>query len=414
MGTMKYVVAVDIGGTHATAGLVSEARSLRKTVNVGIERGSSKRAFLSAVMDSVRSLMSSSVSGIALSCPGPIDRKKGRILNTPNLPIRNTSIKERLEREFSVPVGVENDANCFVLGEALFGRARGYGVVAGLTLGSGVGGGLVVNGELFLGSGNAAEFGKITIDYQGPAERIVNKGGAEEFVSERGLMRIAGRHKAKNPKELYDYARKGDRKAIKAFTEYGRLLGVAVANVAYAADPEAFVLGGGIAKASRFFRKSMMEELRRRVARPPKMFFSTDSRKSALLGAAETMLPDRRVARSIKTVKKPWGSFTRYTLNRKITVKIIEVKRGGKLSLQSHRNRDELWVALDDGIYTEIEGRTRKLSRGERVFVPRNSLHRLWSSRNARVLEVSFGDFDERDIKRYEDIYGRAGRRKGE
>ncbi len=113
----------------------------------------------------------------------------------------------------------------------------------------------------------------------------------------------------------------------------------------------------------------------------------------------------------IESVRKPWGRFTRYALNQKCTVKIITVEKGQSTSLQSHKNRDELWVALDEGIRAELGSRVIPMVPGESITIPRGSKHRLSSIRGgARVLEVSFGDFDEEDIIRYVDKYGRAER----
>ncbi len=109
-----------------------------------------------------------------------------------------------------------------------------------------------------------------------------------------------------------------------------------------------------------------------------------------------------------ETVKKPWGKFEEFTHNEKTTVKIITVKKGGILSLQSHRNRKELWVALDEGLVAMIGGKRKKLHIGQMAIVPRHARHRIMSSRNARFLEISFGGFDENDIVRYEDAYGRV------
>lgn len=109
-----------------------------------------------------------------------------------------------------------------------------------------------------------------------------------------------------------------------------------------------------------------------------------------------------------KTVLKPWGKFEEYTHNEKVTVKVITVKKGGVLSLQSHRHRAELWVALDNGLGVIINGRKKRLKKGQVAFVPKGAKHRAMASRTARFLEISFGKFDENDIARYEDKYGRA------
>ena len=108
-----------------------------------------------------------------------------------------------------------------------------------------------------------------------------------------------------------------------------------------------------------------------------------------------------------KTVKKPWGRFDEYAKNEKVTVKIITVNTGGILSLQSHKNRKELWVALDSGLTATINNREKKLAKGQIAIIRKHAKHRIQASRKARFLEVSFGSFDENDIKRYEDKYGR-------
>lgn len=104
---------------------------------------------------------------------------------------------------------------------------------------------------------------------------------------------------------------------------------------------------------------------------------------------------------------RPWGNFTQYTHDVLSTVKVIEIIGGEILSLQLHHFRDELWVALDEGIVAEAAGQKHFLSPGETLFVPRETKHRLSASKTARVLEIAFGKFDENDIVRFEDKYGR-------
>ena len=109
-------------------------------------------------------------------------------------------------------------------------------------------------------------------------------------------------------------------------------------------------------------------------------------------------------------VEKPWGKFEQYTHNVLSTVKVITVQPGGTLSLQYHHSRDELWVVLDDGAQIELGDEIIRPDAGERVFIPRQTAHRLSGigDGSVRILEVSFGEFDENDIVRLEDIYGRA------
>lgn len=111
----------------------------------------------------------------------------------------------------------------------------------------------------------------------------------------------------------------------------------------------------------------------------------------------------------IEEVQKPWGRFIRYTLNEPTTVKILEVHEGSSLSLQSHTHRDELWVLLAGKAKAELEGRVYELRELESFFIPRGMKHRLRAHRGkVRVLEISFGHFDEEDIIRFEDEYGRV------
>ena len=109
-------------------------------------------------------------------------------------------------------------------------------------------------------------------------------------------------------------------------------------------------------------------------------------------------------------ILKPWGGFEQYTHNLPSTVKVITVRPGGRLSLQYHHRRDELWVALDPGASVELDGRVLCPQRGERLWIPRGTTHRLSAPGQdpVRILEISFGDFDEDDIVRLEDSYGRA------
>ncbi|WP_240487312.1 phosphomannose isomerase type II C-terminal cupin domain [Actinomadura flavalba] len=111
----------------------------------------------------------------------------------------------------------------------------------------------------------------------------------------------------------------------------------------------------------------------------------------------------------VLTERRPWGAFEQFTLNEPSTVKIIHVEPGQRLSLQRHRHRDELWVALDPGAVFEVAGRRILPEVGERVLIRAGDTHRLGSAGAAvRVMEIAFGEFDEEDIERLEDNYGRA------
>lgn len=105
--------------------------------------------------------------------------------------------------------------------------------------------------------------------------------------------------------------------------------------------------------------------------------------------------------------KRPWGEFRQYTLNEVSTVKIITVKSGGMLSKQFHYHREELWVMLDDGLQVEIGGKKILAKKEDQFFIPKKTTHRISSEMGGRFLEIAFGKFDENDIVRMEDNYGR-------
>ena len=109
--------------------------------------------------------------------------------------------------------------------------------------------------------------------------------------------------------------------------------------------------------------------------------------------------------------ERPWGKFKQYTHNQETTVKIIEVWAEQQLSVQKHHHRDELWVALDEGLWATIDGQDIMFRKGKELFVPRGTIHTIRNikhDRPARFLEIAFGHFDEDDIERLEDKYGRC------
>ena len=107
------------------------------------------------------------------------------------------------------------------------------------------------------------------------------------------------------------------------------------------------------------------------------------------------------------SVEKPWGKFTTYALNEKCTVKILEINKGGILSLQKHKKRSEKWIPLDEGVTIQTGKKKFNAKKGKEYLIPKNSLHRAGAKKKSRILEISSGKFDEKDIIRVEDKYGR-------
>lgn len=288
---MAYVVGVDVGGTNVKAGMVLNDRIIKKVV-LPIQAEKGKRVVISNIVDAVERVKGKKrISGICIGCPGPLDYERGIILNTPNLPLKNVEIIKIIKNRFKTKVGLENDANCFVLGEAVFGVGKRYETVFGITLGTGVGAGFVINKRIFHGRENASEFGHAIMNFNGPKDKARIHGSIEAYCSALGVMRLTKEFKlkAKNPKHVYDLAVKGNKKAIKVFEKLGFYLGIGVANIVCTLDPDIIIIGGGIAGSWHFFNKSMRSSLKKHCfLRPPRVVKAKLS-DAAILGASQLL-----------------------------------------------------------------------------------------------------------------------------
>lgn len=288
------VIGIDLGGSKIDAALVKDGKIIaRKKVKTLADKG--EKGVVEQLFSAI-DVLGSRFSAIGIGSPGPLDLKKGLLVNPPNLPFRNFPLVRMVKKRYGVPVKLDNDANCFALGEALYGKGRGYRFVVGIILGTGVGGGFVVDGKIFHGRGNAAEFGHICIDSR-PRCTCGNLGCLEEYASSRAVVRFAnemGLRGVKDSVEVYELAidRKAGKKgklARRVFEELGEMLGIGMTNVIHAVDPEIIVFGGGVSKASRLFMPVMRQTIKDRcIVKPPRFAASTGNME--LLGAASLVL----------------------------------------------------------------------------------------------------------------------------
>ncbi len=284
-------IAVDLGGTKVEAAVVTEGNVERSVVLPTLaSEGPAK--VLSQICAAIDSLDAGRLP-IGIGSPGPLDSEKGIILNTPNLPLRKYPLAKKIAARYHVEVKVDNDAKCFALGEARFGKGKGYRHVVGIILGTGVGGGFVTDGKLYHGKGNASEFGHMSIA-PGPRCTCGNLGCLEEYASGRAILRDARSLglRARDASEVFALAKGRGREAAnarKAYAVMGGMLGVGMLNVIHALDPDIIVFGGGVSKASRLFMPAMLRVVRERcIVAPPRFAVSTGP--MALLGAASLVL----------------------------------------------------------------------------------------------------------------------------
>jgi len=274
------VIGVDLGGTNVRAGLLREGK-LEKAYCRRINPQGTQREVFEEIAALIDSVFSPEVRGIGVGVPSVMDLKKGIIYDTLYIPSwTEVPLQDWLQERFQVPARINNDANCFVLGEKHFGKARGLANVAGMVVGTGLGTGIIMNGQLCCGSHcGAGEFGVIPF----------REGILENYASGQYFQRF---HQVPG-EELAGQARAGDREALRIFREFGTLLGEAIRIVMYAVDPEIVVLGGSVSRSFEFFRETLREPLRdfiySRAARDLRIEVS-DLEHSAILGAAALCL----------------------------------------------------------------------------------------------------------------------------
>jgi glucokinase len=243
------IVGVDLGGTNARAAVVRERR-LTEVLSVRIDAQGSADQVLDELCRLIDRTNPHATGGIGIGVPSVVDVERGIVYDVVNIPSwREVPLKALLEARYGVPVLVNNDANCFALGELYFGKGVGCQSLIGLILGTGFAGGVIVNGALYPGRNcGAGEFG--LIPYR---DSVYEHYCCGQFFT---------RHVGQTGAELYAMADNGDREAVRVFGEFGRHLGEAVKAILYAYDPETIILGGSVRKAFRFFEAAMWESIR--------------------------------------------------------------------------------------------------------------------------------------------------------
>lgn len=272
-------IGVDIGGTNMRAG-IELGGSITRQSNVLLENKESLSSTLTQLMDLIRPFTQYPVKGIGIGVPSVVNVDKGIVYNVMNIPSwEEVALRDIVEKEFNLPVSINNDVNCFTLGEHRFGLAKKYKSVVGMAIGTGIGSGIIINNELYPGNNcGAGEIGML------PYKDSI----LENYVCNRFFEDNLGC----DAYEAHEAAIKGDAKVIRIWEEFGIHLGVVVKTVLYTYDPEAIILGGSLAKAHQFFRASMLDSLKD-FAYPESIkrltLLLSENENIALLGAAALM-----------------------------------------------------------------------------------------------------------------------------
>jgi glucokinase len=287
-----YHLGIDLGGTNTTVGLVTSTGKVGAKATFPSEVFRGPTDWVRRVREKAREMLACakvpvrSVKGAGVGAAGLIDQETGTILHSPNFKgwVRVPAAR-LLARALGLPAAIDNDVNAMALGEALFGAGRGRKDVFCIALGTGVGGGLILNGCIYRGvTYSAGEIGHVTIDPDGPFCGCGNQGCLEAFVGTAGILRTAEGWARKDPssrlarlartrkitvKDVADLARAGCRSSREVLRHTGEMLGVGLAGVVNLLNPSAIIVGGRVAQAGDLLFRPLKDSLKRRAMSVP-------------------------------------------------------------------------------------------------------------------------------------------------
>ncbi|HEX8671441.1 MAG TPA: ROK family protein [Longimicrobium sp.] len=292
----RWIVGVDLGGTNVVVGLVpiegGEVLGLR-TLPTESNRGAKfvVDRIVHMVNDAIAEVAEAhgttraAVAGVGIGSPGPLNRKTGTVINTPNLGWRNFPLRDLISNAVKLPCSLDNDANCATYGEWWLGAGRGTHSLVGFTLGTGIGGGIVLNGEIYHGCSDVAgEIGHMTIDSNGRKCKCGNYGCLEQYASGPAIAlrategieagaesmleeMVDGRLDEITAATVYEAAVLGDPYATEVMKDTARFLGSGVASIINILNPQMVVIAGGVTRAGDHLFVPLIAEVRRRAFR---------------------------------------------------------------------------------------------------------------------------------------------------
>jgi len=271
------IIGIDLGGTHIAIGLVEDGKIIGSKTYPGISSIRDCSQSLEIFARSIEEFGLSSVDGLGVGVPSVVDIKTGTVYDTANIPAwKKVPLKAFLEKRFGIPAVINNDANCFALGQQRWGVANGYDNVIGVTLGTGLGVGIIANGQLYCGANTGAgELG--CYPYQGK--------DYEYYCSSKILFEKYHT----NGYEVFRKAEDGQEEAREIWKEFGKSLGEFAKLLMLAYDPQAIVFGGGLAGSFKWFENSLKESVSSFIypqSCKHLKFFLSDNPLAGVLGAA--------------------------------------------------------------------------------------------------------------------------------
>ena len=281
----KLVFAADLGGTHLRAAAIDENGRIYHQLKKATPHSSEAKDVVEALVQAARECESKTreagvIQTASVGVPGTIDVQKGVVVTAPNIPcLAGFRLADALQIELQWPAVIENDANAAAMGEMWQGAGRGASTIVCLTLGTGVGGGIIINGELYRGAdGAAGEIGHMAIEpFGGVSCGCGGQGCLEVYASGTAIVRMTREALPKHPhsmlhaidgltsEEIFGAGEKGDQLALEIFDRMGVYLGVALANLVNVFNPEMIVIAGGVANAWDLFAAQAIQQMRDRA-----------------------------------------------------------------------------------------------------------------------------------------------------
>lgn len=288
---MRYVVGIDLGGTNIVVGTIAEDGSeLVGLVSEPTLPEQGGDAVIGRIVKLARASIAAArdkeIAGVGIGSPGPLDTKTGVVILTPNLGWVNMPLRDRVADALKLPTVLDNDANCAIYGEWWRGAAQGVTHVIGLTIGTGIGGGIVLGGEIYHGASDVAgEIGHMTIEANGRLCKCGNQGCLEAYASgpaiaaravegiEAGAKTalpqyVAGDLSRVTAQVVYEAANDGDAFALDVVHETAKLLGAGVASLVNIFNPNVVVICGGVTQAGEKLFGPLTSEVHRRAFKP--------------------------------------------------------------------------------------------------------------------------------------------------
>lgn len=315
MEVIMYYIGIDLGGTKIAAGIVDEDGKIIKKDSMPTERTRESEEIVNDICLLIQKLLKETnlsvkdIYSVGVGSPGSLDREQGMIIANFNLNFRYVRLRDAIQKVIAVPVYVENDANCAAIAESVVGSAKGADYAVIITIGTGIGGGVIINNKLFIGSNGAgAELGHIVINLNGEACTCGRKGCWEAYSSATALIRQTKAAVAKNPeskildlvagdidkidaKTAFDAAKLGDETGIKVVDSYIDMFADGLANIVNIFQPDVIAIGGGVSKEGENLLIPLREKMKGRTffigdLKSPQIVTAEMGNDAGIIGAA--------------------------------------------------------------------------------------------------------------------------------